>query len=91
MAFAAATRAPKSLPCSAPPPSRSPYDWTAVPPFLREHIPLPPFPVDHLTNSLRHLAELVQQALANGVSARARRAHGEPPPAGAFSMSSTST
>lgn len=34
------------------------YDWSAVPPFLREHITFPPFPVDHLTNSLRHLAEL---------------------------------
>jgi hypothetical protein len=53
------------------------YDWTAVPPFLREHITFPPFPVDHLTNSLRHLAELVEQAVANGISARGRRAHGE--------------
>ena len=43
------------------------YDGTAVPPLLREHISFPPFPVDHLTNSLRHLAELVQQALANGI------------------------
>ena len=34
------------------------YDWSAVPPFLREHISFPPFPVDHLTNSLRNLAEL---------------------------------
>jgi hypothetical protein len=34
------------------------YDWSAVPPFLREHITFPPFPVDHLTGSLRHLAEL---------------------------------
>ena len=34
------------------------YDWSAVPSFLREHIPFPPFPVDHLENSLRHLAEL---------------------------------
>ena len=50
------------------------YDWTAVPPFLREHITFPPFPVDHLTNSLRHLAELVHRAVANGVSARGRRA-----------------
>ena len=67
------------------------YDWTAVPPFLREHITFPPFPVDHLTNSLRHLAELVQQAVANGISARGRTAHWELPPTGAFSMSSTST
>jgi uncharacterized protein YndB with AHSA1/START domain len=35
------------------------YDWSAVPAFLREHIGFPPFPVDHLANSLRHLAELV--------------------------------
>ena len=34
------------------------YDWSAVPPFVREYITFPPFPVDHLTNSLRHLAEL---------------------------------
>jgi uncharacterized protein YndB with AHSA1/START domain len=34
------------------------YDWSAVKPVLREHIPFPPFPVDHLANSLRHLAEL---------------------------------
>jgi Polyketide cyclase / dehydrase and lipid transport len=34
------------------------YDWSAVPPFLREHIQFPPFPVDHLENSLHHLAEL---------------------------------
>jgi hypothetical protein len=25
---------------------------------VREYITFPPFPVDHLTNSLRHLAEL---------------------------------
>jgi hypothetical protein len=67
------------------------YDWTAVPPFLREHITFPPFPVNHLTNSLRHLAELVQQAVATGISARGRRAHRESPPAGEFSLSSTST
>jgi uncharacterized protein YndB with AHSA1/START domain len=34
------------------------YDWSAVPASLREFITFPPFPVDHLTNSLRHLAEL---------------------------------
>jgi uncharacterized protein YndB with AHSA1/START domain len=34
------------------------YDWSAVPPFLREHISFPPFPADHLTNSLHHLTEL---------------------------------
>jgi hypothetical protein len=61
----------------------APYDWTAVPAFLREHITVPPFPVDHLTSSLRHLAELVQQATANGISARGHRAHWDSPPAGA--------
>ncbi|MGE2733623.1 SRPBCC family protein [Mycolicibacterium vaccae] len=34
------------------------YDWSAVPPELREHIEFPPFPVDHLTNSLANLARL---------------------------------
>jgi len=34
------------------------YDWSAVPDFLREHIGFPPFPPDHLGNSLAHLAEL---------------------------------
>lgn len=34
------------------------YDWSAVPSFLREHIGFPPFPPDHLRNSLAHLAEL---------------------------------
>jgi hypothetical protein len=32
--------------------------WAAVPPILRERITFPPFPVEHLTNSLRHLADL---------------------------------
>jgi hypothetical protein len=64
------------------------YDWTAVSPFLREHITFPPFPVDHLTDSLHHLAELVQQAVANSISARDHRAHWEARSAGTFSMSS---
>jgi uncharacterized protein YndB with AHSA1/START domain len=34
------------------------YDWSAVPDFLREHIQFPPFPPDHLGNSLAHLADL---------------------------------
>jgi uncharacterized protein YndB with AHSA1/START domain len=34
------------------------YDWSAVPDFLREHIAFPPFPSEHLGNSLVHLAEL---------------------------------
>jgi uncharacterized protein YndB with AHSA1/START domain len=35
------------------------YDWSAVSDFLRQHIGFPPFPPDHLANSLAHLAELV--------------------------------
>jgi uncharacterized protein YndB with AHSA1/START domain len=35
------------------------YDWSAVSDSLREHIGFPPFPPEHLGNSLAHLAELV--------------------------------
>jgi hypothetical protein len=35
------------------------YDWSAVPDLLRQHIGFPPFPADHLGNSLAHLANLV--------------------------------
>ena len=35
------------------------YDWSAVPEIVRQHIGFPPFPADHLINSLDHLAELV--------------------------------
>ena len=35
------------------------YDWSAVPDDIRERIGFPPFPPDHLGNSLAHLAELV--------------------------------
>lgn len=38
------------------------YDWSAVPPMLREHIEFPPFPVQHLENSLANLAELAVAA-----------------------------
>ncbi|WP_199826281.1 SRPBCC family protein [Streptomyces sp. SBT349] len=34
------------------------YDWSAVPPYIREYLQFPPFGPEHLTNSLRHLAEL---------------------------------
>ena len=34
------------------------YDWSAVADSVREHIGFPPFPADHLANSLAHLAEL---------------------------------
>jgi uncharacterized protein YndB with AHSA1/START domain len=37
------------------------YDWSAVPNFLREHIGFPPFPPDHLGNSLAHLADLANE------------------------------
>ncbi|MDA2891665.1 SRPBCC family protein [Mycolicibacterium sp. BiH015] len=41
------------------------YDWSAVPPMLREHIQFPPFPVQHLENSLRNLAELAVVATSH--------------------------
>lgn len=34
------------------------YDWSAVPQAVRDHIGFPPFPPDHLDNSLAHLAGL---------------------------------
>ena len=34
------------------------YDWSAVPPELREHIQFPPFDGAHLENSLQHLSDL---------------------------------
>jgi uncharacterized protein YndB with AHSA1/START domain len=35
------------------------YDWSGVGPGPREYLRFPPFPPDHLANSLEHLAELV--------------------------------
>jgi hypothetical protein len=35
------------------------YDWSGVPPGKRD-IEFPPFPVAHLDNSLKHLAELAE-------------------------------
>jgi uncharacterized protein YndB with AHSA1/START domain len=35
------------------------YDWSAVSDSTRERIGFPPFPPEHLDNSLAHLAELV--------------------------------
>ena len=35
------------------------YDWSAVPDVIRQQIGFPPFPAEHLDNSLAHLAELV--------------------------------
>ncbi|HWI02277.1 MAG TPA: hypothetical protein VNT52_00355 [Acidimicrobiales bacterium] len=38
------------------------YDWSAVPPQVREYLQFPPFGPDHLDNSLQHLSDLVAQA-----------------------------
>lgn len=35
------------------------YDWGAVAPDVREYLEFPPFPPDHLDNSLQHLTDLV--------------------------------
>jgi len=35
------------------------YDWSAVPPHVRDQIRFPPFGQDHLDHSLQHLAGLV--------------------------------
>ena len=35
------------------------YNWSAVPPEIREYIQFPPFGQDHLDNSLQHLSDLV--------------------------------
>jgi hypothetical protein len=37
------------------------YDWSAVPTAIREHIGFPPFDQQHLDNSLKHLAGLVER------------------------------
>jgi uncharacterized protein YndB with AHSA1/START domain len=34
------------------------YDWSAVGPEARQQVRFPPFPPDHLANSLDHLAEI---------------------------------
>jgi uncharacterized protein YndB with AHSA1/START domain len=39
------------------------YDWSAVPSYTREHIGFPPFDIQHLDNSLKHLAELAESRL----------------------------
>jgi hypothetical protein len=36
------------------------YDWSAVGPGPREYLDFPPFPDDHLDNSLLHLATMVE-------------------------------
>ena len=35
------------------------YDWSAVAPEVHEYLQFPPFPPEHLDNSLQHLADLV--------------------------------
>ena len=35
------------------------YNWSAVGPEVREYLHFPPFPPDHLDNSLQHLGDLV--------------------------------
>ena len=35
------------------------YDWSAVGPEVREYLQFPPFPPDHLDNSLQHLSDIV--------------------------------
>jgi hypothetical protein len=40
------------------------YDWSAVPPPVREYIQFPPFGPDHLDNSLQHLSDLVARNTA---------------------------
>jgi hypothetical protein len=50
------------------------YDWSAVPQFIRERgIQFPPFGPEHLTNSLHHLAELVDRRPAARHLAGGRR------------------
>ena len=40
------------------------YDWSAVPAEIREYLQFPPFPPDHLDNSLQHLRALVARNAA---------------------------
>ena len=42
------------------------YDWSAVPPNVREYIQFPPFDPEHLDNSLRHLAEITSSTRSAG-------------------------
>jgi hypothetical protein len=35
------------------------YDWSAVPPQVREYLQFPPFEQVHLDNSLQHLSDRV--------------------------------
>ena len=40
------------------------YDWSKVGPVPRQHLQFPPFPPDHLDNSLSHLAAIVARTAA---------------------------
>ena len=44
------------------------YDWSAVPQSIREYLQFPPFGPEHLTNSLRHLAELAARRPTPGTT-----------------------
>ncbi|MBP2369001.1 SRPBCC family protein [Pseudonocardia parietis] len=44
------------------------FDWSAVPAPVREYIEFPPFPRDHLVNSLAHLDELATEAASSADS-----------------------
>lgn len=49
------------------------YDWSAVPPHVREYLSFPPFAPDHLDNSLRHLSDVVaRRQLPRTAAARKR-------------------
>jgi hypothetical protein len=39
------------------------YDWSAVPPHVREYLQFPPFGPEHLDNSLQHLSDLIGSAM----------------------------
>ncbi|WP_063129133.1 polyketide cyclase [Nocardia fusca] len=42
------------------------YDWSAVPPYIREYLDFPPFGPEHLVNSLHHLAGLATAKAVTG-------------------------
>lgn len=42
------------------------YDWSAVGPGPREHLSFPPFPPDHLANSLNHLCDMAVHVVGDG-------------------------
>lgn len=50
------------------------YDWSAVPESVHEYLHLPPFPPDHLANSLAHLAELALARVPRATVGREREA-----------------